>query len=396
MQNDRLESGGVTFDANALDALLDEDPSVGVERPNDNSVGMDPLPEKLAEQVADGQDDLGRDDVRDQDGDATEPGPDEVAEVSDEDSDKSDEADSDSTDGLEGEEFITDGDEGPMLLTGIGEDGKPIYETASQLFGDHQFQIKAAGEDHNVTFDEMRKGYQRQADYTRAKTEVVQMQRQLQPFMNLVNMWQESGDFREVVSEYIQGSEQNPVSDEALLEAFDSGDREKINALLAKKKTTEERRKAYDAANRVTQEQRKAFALEQNRIANTIIDDYTNTIPSVKSFLTTLGYGDNEVDGLEYADSRLQNLAYLAWRQANPDSNQAIHTKPEQALRQKRRMIVKRPPKPVTAGAGTSTTPSALKTRNTQAAFRKAYKSKRASDMDRAIAMAIPDDLLDD
>lgn len=391
---DKLEVGGLTFDTRALDDLISE-PGEGPR--NDINTGVGELPGESAQAVDGHEDGLPR---GEDGGDVPEdsvPGeaePDVEGEVTD--GEGSSETDDTSTDAVEGEEWITDGAEGPMLLTGVGEDGKPIYETAAELFGDHQFQIKAAGSDHTVTFDEMRKGYQRQADYTRGKTEVVQMQRQLQPFVNLVNMWQESGDFRDLVSNYIQGVEQQPLSDEALLEVFDSGDREKMNALLERKKQTEARRKAYDAANRATMEQQKAFAMEQNRIANTLIDDYTTTIPSVKSFLTTLGYGEREIEGLEYADSRLQQLAYLAYKQMNPDSNQAIQTKPEQALRTKRRMVVKRPPKPVTAGAGTSNTPNAAKVRKTQDAFRKAYKTRKESDLQKALALSIPEDLLED
>lgn len=395
--DDKLETGGVTFDGAALDALLDEDPTVSADRPsNDYRTDVVQLPEQPAAQDDRSDDDLPRDEdgseVHEIEGESTADDAEEGAVVDERDDETGDRRD----DQVE-ESFITDGDEGPMLLTGVGEDGKPIYETAEQLFGDHQFHIKAAGEDHTVTFNEMRQGYQRQADYTRAKTEVVQAQRTLQPFLGLINMWNESDSFRDVVTNYLEGAREGVVSDEALMEAFDSGDRDKVNSLLEKKKSLEKRRQAYDIASKATQEQQKAFAMEQRRIAETMIENYSSTIPNVKTFLQTLGYGDNEVDGLEYADARLQNLAYLAWLQANPNSSQAIPMKTDQrTLQSKRKRIVKRPPKTISSGPVTSNTPSASNTRKTKEAFRKAYKSRRSDDFQKALEYAIPEDLLED
>lgn len=393
----KIEAGGLTFDGAALDALLDENPSVGADDTYDKRDNVDELDRQPAQEVVDDQDGDLRGEIRDDVREESEPEREAAADGQDQDELEDNEGDSEDTDRVGDEEFITDGDEGPMLLTGVGEDGKPIYETAEQLFGDHQFHIKAAGEDHTVTFNEMRQGYQRQADYTKAKTEVVQMQRTLQPFLGLVNMWNESDGFRDLVTNYVEGTRDSVVSDADLMEAFDSGDREKVNALLEKKKQFEGRKKAMDVATKATQEQQRAFAQEQHRIANTLIEDYTNTMPNVKSFLHTLGYGDNEVQGLEYADARLQNLAYLAWRQTNPNSGQGAHMKTDQkALQSKRKMIVKRPPRTMSSGPVTSNTPNARSTRKTKDAFRKAYKSRRSEDFQKAFEYAIPDDLLDD
>ncbi len=397
-ETDKLESGGITFDTAALDALLDDIP------PEENAADDQPDSVDSLDSDTAGQDSRDGDSASTDEFDDEAPqaeiqdddGQDIADESTDEDTLEVDESAATDTDELDAD-FISEGDEGPMLLTNIDAEGKPVYETADELFGDHKFKIKAAGAEHEVTFEEMRKGYQRHADYTQAKTKFSETHRALQPYIALATLWEQDTDFRESVNNYVEGVKSDQVSDDELIKATDSGDTEKVKKLLDKRNKQSQQRKAMGAAEMATAQQRRNFATQQFEIAKSLIPSYNDVVPQVKTFLTNLGYGEQEVQGFESLDARLQNLAYLAYKQVNPESASASSKTPDKkALQAKRKRIVRRPPKTVRSGPGKANTPKARSSRRAKSAFQKAYKTGANADMVAAIAEVLPDDLLDD
>jgi len=300
---EKLEVGGLTFDTAAIDALLDDAPDATAAKP-------DELPDEPAEESDAGEDGDPREKSSEDISDEDVPEAQEVAEEDDAGGVEDTEADSD-VDVEITADFIADGDEGPMLLTGMDDKGEPIYETADELFSDHKFKIKAAGAEHEVTFDEMRKGYQRQVDYTKAKTQISETQRAMQPYIALLTLWEKDGDFKNAVNNYIEGVKQETVTDEDIVKAGEEGDQDKLKALLAKRGKLSQRQKAMNAANTAAQDQQRQFATQQHEIATSLIPNYNDTVQGIKTLLTNLGYGEHEVNGFEYLDARLQNLAYL-------------------------------------------------------------------------------------
>lgn len=380
--NDKVQVDGLTFDTAALDALLD-DTAPPIEKlpdepaPEDDAVEDDTVGEESGEEVRE-------DDVSEPEAD-TEETPDGGDDDTPPDDKDSPEIEAD---------FIVNGDEGPQLLTDIDEKGNPVYETAAQLFGDHQFKIKAAGEEVEVTFDEMRKGYQRHADYTKAKTSIAETQRAMQPYVALLTLYEKDEGFKHTINNYIEGVKEEEITNEDIVKA--SEEPEKLKTLLAKRDKQNARKKAMNAANTAAAQQQQQFARQQYEIATNLIPNYNETVQDVKTFLGNLGYGDHEVNGFEYLDARLQNMAYLAYKAANPDSNKKTSQKPGKRVLQSKKRIVRRPPKSVTATAGQSNTPKARSNRKAKAAFQKAYKTRKDTDMVDAIASVLPDDLLDD
>lgn len=379
-----IESGGLKFDAAALDALLGEEPKEEEASVEEHET---PVDEPQAEQTPTDEPQTEEVEASDE-AEHLEESPDEEDQAAHQDDENEQESES---------AFITMGDEGPQLLTGFDDKNEPIYETADDLFGDHAFKIKAAGEEHEVTFAEMRQGYQRQADYTKSKTQMAETQRAMQPYVALLTLFEQDKNFQNQVKDYIQKGKEQVVSDDDILEAAESGDPDKLKAVLQRRKQHDERSKSLRAADTAAEQQRQQFGLQQHEIAQKLIPSYNTTVSNVKSFLTSLGYGEHEFAGFEQMDARLQNLAYLAYKQANPNSIEATDTKPgKMALQSKRKRIVKRPPKAVKAASGKSQTPQSRTNRQQKAAFRKAYKTRKDSDMVEAIKHVLPESLYTD
>lgn len=391
---EKISAGGIDFDSDALDALLDDAPTAGGTQ-DDNSGTVAQDIDQTTEDI-----DVQREEGVDQEAISIDESADETSDVDDqgETIDGEGSGDSGDTAGVVPEgDFITNGDEGPMLMTGAGEDGTPLYETADELFGDHKFKIKAAGEEHEVTFSEMRQGYQRQTDYTKSKTKIAEIQRAMQPYIGLLSYFEKDGGFREAVGNYIEGVKSAEVTNDDILAASESGDQEKVKALLDKQKKSSKRIKALRAANEAAATQQQQIAVQQHEIAKSLIPDYNDSVPKVKTFLTNLGYGEQELTNFEYLDARLQNAFYLAFKGANPTSKSSAQQKPgKRTLQATRKRIVKRSPKAVKAASGQSNTPKSRSSRKAKAAFKRAYETRKPSDFTTAIASVLPDNLLDD
>ncbi len=304
--------------------------------------------------------------------------------------------DSDDPAGLPGaltdDGFISQGEEGPELYMGEDDKGAEIYQSADEVFGDTTFKIKAAGADHEVTFAEMRKGYQRQADYTQGKMQIAEAERQIGPYTALVSLFSKDADLRTLVQDYVEGAKTS-VTETDIDAAIEDGDTDKIKSLIKRKKSLDQRRARIAAAEQVQKNQDQQIRQQNRQLAANIIPDYNNSISRTRDYLLKEGFDENQLSDVEHLPPLVQKVFYTAALASGATSADGKPPKgaSKKALRGRRRQIVRRPPKGATPGTGRSPSKTSS-TRRQKAAFKKAYDSGSVHDLSRAFESVISDD----
>lgn len=298
------------------------------------------------------------------------------------------------TEDLSEDGFVVQGDVGPELYMGKDDDGQDWYMPIDEVLGDTPFKIKAAGAEHDVTFAEMQKGYQRQAHFTQEMTKLAERERTIAPYIALVHQYQNDNKFRNLITDYVQDAKTSTVSEAEINAALDEGDTEKAKALINRQRELAERRAQWQASERMEQQQQQMLYQENQRLAAQLIPDYNSNISRVKDYMVNEGFDDNSVAQVEYLPPLAQKVFFTAaMASAQPLSSAKSPNSPaKRALRGKTRRVVKRPPKASRSGPVQSVSENAAKQRRAKAAFKRAHETGSIHDMAHAVAQVLPDD----
>lgn len=318
------------------------------------------------------------------DEDETKPGTDEE-DAGDED--EEDEPDEDTRSKGEPDEGEEEEDE-PKVSIRIN--GKKA--TVEDLLNLSNHTVVVNGEELEVPYQELIKGYQRGRDYSQKTTELKKMREELAPYAQLVAHAKADPQFVEFVKSYFERGPLPPevvnnpllqVTDEQLAEMLDSAsenyDPEKAAEVV-------KARKEFQATAAQRQQQQQMIEQQQKELLEQWAEDQTNEAryaidaefgegafdkygPQVVKYLREEGFTDEEIASL--VDARLTRMAYKA---AILASGATEKTAPKVRLGRKRKQH--EPPRASRSGQG-KRKPSSKAKRDT---YRKAVKSQRQED----------------
>lgn len=263
----------------------------------------------------------------------------------------------------------------------------------NELLTKTQHTVKIDGEELEVGYDDLIKGYQRGADYHKKTTELKKEREDLQPYVQMVAHAKTDPQFVQYVQSYFQNgpypeAANNPllkINDDQLASLLDDAGNDydphkAAEVIRARKQWTaqnQERQVANQRAQEEMQRQMNAWAQEQIAIAKDKITElggnYEEDGQDVVSHLTETGFSEQEIGQL--VDAR---MALIAWEAAQYRKLQNSQDAPKARIGQKRQKLS--PPRPMATGGKQ---PSSQKGKRDT--YRKAVKTQRTDDWIAAI-----------
>jgi hypothetical protein len=301
--------------------------------------------------------------------------------------DEAEDADGDEADeGADGDE-----PEGRKYLKVVGPDGKARRVHIDQLLAETAHDITVDGKTQWVSYEELRNGYQRQADYTRKTMEVAKERSELAPFAQMVAHAKADPDFVRHVQAYfqqgpapqLQAAAQMDLADEQIAQLLDSDKPEHVRQAKEILQARAQYRRVM--AERQQYEQRaqaEQRALLENYLASerekvsAAIPEYPKQAPLIAKALQEV-YGFSEAELSSVYDSRLVRLAHdaMLYRKSLEEGNRI-------GLEGKRQA----PPPPRAAKPGAGKATSAKEIRRAKDVTARAMRSGRTEDWAAVIA----------
>lgn len=180
-----------------------------------------------------------------------------------------------------------------------------------------RWKVKAAGEELEVTEDELVKGYQREADYRKKTAEVAERNRQLeaerqhneQILQTLIPVLQAQVQDKFANVDWVQLASDDPSQYVAMKAEYDKHVQNITAAYQEQQRIAAENQRAQ------AENHRKQLENEYKRLVERIPDfadpEKGKAIRGeLKTYLTNTGYSDEEIGGL--SDSRAAEIAYKA------------------------------------------------------------------------------------
>lgn len=272
----------------------------------------------------------------------------------------------------EGEDEADEADEaepqGRKTLTIIGPDGEPKRVAVDKLLAETLFDVEIDGKVQHVSYDELRKGYRRQADLTRSFQEVAETKKELAPYAAMVAHAKSDPEFVRHVQAYFQQGPRPDLAQAAMVELSDEqiarlldserkedvqrakqilSSRAELRRVMAERQQVEQHTRAQQA------EMLKAYLDTEREKVQQAIPDYAEVAPAIAQTLREeYGFNEAEINGVY--DSRLVLLAAdaMRYRQAQKDGSKL-------GLEAKRKPSL--PPRAVKPGARKSATASDMR-----------------------------------
>lgn len=289
----------------------------------------------------------------------------------------------------EGEEDATP--EGRKTLTLLGPDGEPRRVPIDKLLAETMFDVEIDGKTEHVSYDELRKGYRRQADLTRSFQEVAETKKELAPYAAMVAHAKSDPAFVRHVQQYFQQGPRPDLAQAAQLEMDDGQiarlldserkeDVQRAKQILSSRaelrRTMAERQQVEQQTRAQQAEMLKAYLDTEREKVQSAIPDYATVAPAIaKTLQEEYGFNEAEINGVY--DHRLVLLAAdaMRYRQAQKDGSKL-------GLEAKRKPSL--PPRAVKPGARKSATASEM--RRSQQLTQRARKSGSNDDWAAVIA----------
>jgi hypothetical protein len=281
--------------------------------------------------------------------------------------------------------------EGRKYLSLVGPDGKARRVHIDELLAGTQHDVTVDGEKRFVSYDELRNGYQRQADYTRKTMELAKERGDLAPFAQMVAHAKKDPDFVRHVQAYfqqgprpdLQAAARADMADEQIAALLDSSDRQDVDRAKeilrarAQLRTVLSQRQQYEQAAQAEQQQLlEGYLAAEREKVSTAIPDYPKQAPAIAAALRDL-YGFTEAELKGVYDSRLVRVAHdaMLYRKSLEDGSKL-------GLEGKRKPLP--PPRAAKPGAGKAT--SAKEIRRSKDLTARAMRSGQTDDWASVIA----------
>jgi Spy/CpxP family protein refolding chaperone len=281
--------------------------------------------------------------------------------------------------------------EGRKYLKVVGADGKARRVHIDELLAETAHDITVDGKTQWVSYEELRNGYQRQADYTRKTMEVAKERGELAPFAAMVAHAKTDPDFVRHVQAYfqqgphpqLQMAARMDLADEQIAQLLDSEKPEQVKAakeiLGARAQFRRVMAERQQVEARAAQEQRALLenylAVEREKVS-AAIPEYSKQAPLIAKALQEV-YGFNEAELSSVYDSRLVRLAHdaMQYRKSLADGSKL-------GLEGKRTP----PPPPRAARPGAGKAATAKEVRRSKDVTARAMRSGRTEDWAAVIA----------
>ncbi len=291
----------------------------------------------------------------------------------------------------EAEEGADDEPEGRKYLKVIGPDGKPKRVHIDEMLTDTMHDVVVDGEKKFVSYQELRDGYQRQADYTRKTMELAKERTDLAPYAAMVAHAKTDPDFVRHVQAYfqhgphpeLQAAARADLADEQIATLLDSDSPEavahakQILKARAQLRQVMAQREQYTKATEA--EQRKlleAYLGAEREKVQSAIPNYPEQAPAIAAALRDV-YGFSEAELSSVYDSRLVRVAHdaMLYRKSLEEGSKI-------GLEAKR----KAPPPPRAAKPGAGKATSAREIQRSKEMTNRARQSGRTEDWASVIA----------
>lgn len=260
---------------------------------------------------------------------------DEAADAPDTDADLADEApeeagedadEADDEDEAEGEDADEDAPKGRKYLKVVGADGKAKRVHIDALLADTIHDVVVDGNKQFVSYQELRDGYQRQADYTRKTMELSKERSELAPFAKMVAHAKQDPDFVRHVQAYFQqgphpelrAAARADMADEQIAQLLDSNDgqdvtraKEILRARAQLRQVLTQRQQYEQQAAAEQQQLLEQYLAAEREKVSTAIPDYPQQASAIAASLRDVyGFSEEELKGVY--DSRLVRVAHDA------------------------------------------------------------------------------------
>lgn len=256
------------------------------------------------------------------------------------------------------------------------------------------------GEEVEVDYNELIKGYQRGADYSKKTTELKRMNDEIMPYNQMVAFAKHDPQFMSHVQSYFQNGAQgatDPIlrtTDQELAalmdRSSDSYDPDKASEVLKARtewqKTASERQQVTQKAQQEMMARYTNWAQEQINTAKNIVDsiggegEYEKKGESILAFLKETGFNDQEIGGQSAISATDARAAVLAYKASEYDRLMKEANAPRVRLGSKRKRNA--PPRSQSSGTGTRRASGSNKSRDS---YRKAVNTQRDDDWIKVI-----------
>ena len=325
--------------------------------------------------------------------------PDEVAEPVADDAPAEEEVEATSEDDAETpeeepaekEEADEDAPEGRRYLKVIGPDGKPVRVHIDDMLADTMHDVVVDGEKKFVSYQELRQGYERHADYTRKTTELARERNEMAPFAAMVAHAKKDPDFVRHVQAYfqqgphpeLQAAARADLADEQIAALLDSDEpqnvaraKEVLKARAQLRQVMAQRKQYEESAQAEQKQMLESYLTAERQKVEQAIPDYPTQAKAIAATLRDVyGFGEQELAGVY--DSRLVRVAHdaMLYRKSLEEGSRI-------GLEGKR----KAPPPPRAAKPGAGKTVSAQEVRRSREMTERAKQSGRTEDWAAVIA----------
>lgn len=307
----------------------------------------------------------------------------------------------------EGEEEEEDEEEDDTKIS-VRINGKKA--TPDQVLEHMMFAVD--GDEEEVSFEELQKGYQRNRDYTHKTQQLSKEREEMRPYAQMVAYAKHDPKFVDYVQSYFQNgpfpeAANNPnltVTDEQLAEYMDKNgndyDPDKaMEVLQARREWQQQATKRQEVEQKVMQERMASYsewAQGQVDMARDMIngmaqplpdgikddgkDEYERKSGQVLESLRKLGFNDDEISGRAAINATDARAAVLAYKASEYDRLIAEREAPRARIGKKRKRLS--PPRSRPAGTGQGQQSN----RRERDSYRRAVKTQRDEDWTAALS----------
>lgn len=311
-----------------------------------------------------------------------------------EESEEEDEAEEEEADEEPVAEEESEEDDEDLPKISLRIDGKKV--DPAEVLKHMTFTPVVDGEEVEVDYDELVKGYQRGADYSKKTTELKRANEELLPYTQMVAYAKNDPKFLEHVEGYFTNGPDaqmnaNPlvrVTDAQLADMMDTDSdnydpkkaAEVVRARTEWQKQSIERQQVNQKVQAEKIQRYNQWAQEQITLAQQTIDgmaqegEYAAKSESILAFLKDMGFNEAEISGQAPISATDARAAILAYKAAEYDRLIKEGEAPKVRLGKKRKRIA--PPRSQASGTG-KRTPSGSRARDN---YRKAANSQKVDD----------------